>query len=194
MTTSTSMFPRLFLLTHSLYYIVVGGGMLTIPHEVSEFFYPDGMQPLEEAASGTPSSEIANVNVRAYGLALLSWHVLILGLVYLNEPNLYAWAITSLAPFDIAMLAFVIMEENSFLIILHSLALLAMFATSLLLTPIFETFKQRVGQTLGRSVTEPVGGSSSISAQERGAAGAKTPQSLHTRVVSVGGGDFGRIR
>lgn len=192
MTTFTSTFPRLFLLTHSLYYIVVGGGMLTIPHEVSEFFYPDGMQPLEEAASGT--SEIANVTLRAYGLTLLSWHVLIVGLLYLNEPNLYAWAIASLAPFNVAMLAFVIMEENSFLIILHSLALLAMFATSLLLTPIFKTFKQRVGQTLGRSVTEPVGGSSSISAQERGAAGAKTPQPLHTRVVSVGGGDFGRIR
>lgn len=186
------MLARIFTVTHALYFIVVGGGMLVLPHEVSEFFYPNGMQPAMEKSSGTGDDEIANVNLRAYGLAMLSWQVLLLGIAYLNEQRLYAWAILSLSPYNVGMLVMSIIEMNNFLVALHALILVCMFAVTFSLTPIM----QRLTQSLGRALTQPVGGSTSVSAAEKGAASSApigTSHNGHHVVRMGGGGDFGRI-
>ena len=184
MVSSGPMLPRLFVVTHALYFIVVGGGMLVLPHEVSEFFYPNGMQPLSEIASGTGDDNIANVNVRAYGLALLAWQVLLLGIAYLNESRLYAWAILSLSPYNLGMLVLAIIEDNTFLMVLHSLVLISMFAATFALTPIM----QRLSQSLGRAMTQPVGGSASTEAPAVGGSAQSHVVKMHHR-----GGDFGGI-
>ena len=115
--------PRIFTISHALLFTFIFGGMLTVPHLVLDWFYPDGKAP--------PDSEdlMQTINHRAYGVSVLSMQVMLLIIAYLNESTLYKWAFFSLAPYHVTMLVLAILAEHTYLIVLHIVILLLMLAS-----------------------------------------------------------------
>jgi hypothetical protein len=184
---------RVFTVAHALFFIFVGGGMLLTPHLVWDWLYPDGIQP-SESGSGT-STDVSHITHRAYGLAILSMQVLLLGLAYLDEKRLYFWIVFALAPYHVGMLVMTIMEEQTNLIIMHSCILALLFIMWVSTTDTFMIAGRRLNlqglrQSIGLS-----GSTHNVSETELKTAGRAGNGGVQSTVIQVGRrGDFGHIR
>lgn len=186
-----TLIARVFTVAHALFFIFVGGGILTMPHVVSEWFYPDGIQPSDNEPASGDAPEIRNIIHRAYGVSLLSMQVLLLGLAYLDEKRLYFWVVFALAPYHVTMVIMSIFEEQIYLIVLHSVVLALLFITFVSTTDTFMVASTRVNlQGIRQSV-----GLSHVSKTESKAAKTAGNGGIQHTVIQVGRrGDFGQIR
>lgn len=179
---------RLFTVVHSLFYIFVGGGMLTLPHLVTAFFYPTNIQPEEGSGDVELLSEhsVDNLNERALGLTLLSWQVLLLAVAYVNDKTWYHFAFLSLAPFHVTMLVLAVLTLHTYNIVLHSILLSLGIVSWLSITNVFSM--TRMIPLIGHRFRQ----SSSEIAMSHSSGSGRQP-TVATTVRHVGRGDFGNI-